>query len=214
MSMKKTELQDLLRQGEELHNLIEQKTQTLVPLDADYNLAGKYWRSDAGNRQFWSRVVLRCLCANIEARLFIFRRIALEAANISKITFTKQERETLIEMREVIENGNVKTKPKWLPIGDSIKESFRLFAKAVGSSFTPDCGAKGFKALCDTFAVRHRLMHPRDVAALEVRDKDVQAAEEGIHWLNQQCEHLFTHCQEEVVARIEAELEVLQKKKY
>ena len=186
---------------------------TLGPLDADYNLAGKYWRSDTQNRQFWSRVVLRCLCADIEARLYVFRRTALEAENLSKISFTKQERETLNEIREVVENGNVKAKPKWLPIGDSIKESFRLFAKAVGASFTPDCSAKGFKALCDTFAVRHRLMHPKDVFAVEVRDKDVQTAEEGIHWLNQQCENLFTQCQAEIGARITQQLEILQKKR-
>ena len=203
----------MLKQGEELNKLIRQKMLTLGPLDADYNLAGKYWRSDTQNRQFWSRVVLRCLCADIEARLYVFRRIALEASNLTKISFTKQEHETLIEMREVVENGNVRTKPKWLPIGDSIKESFRLFAKAVGASFAPDCSANGFKALCDTFTVRHRLMHPKDVFAVEIRDKDVQTAEEGIHWLNQQCENLFTQCHAEIGARIECQLEILQKKK-
>jgi hypothetical protein len=214
MSMEESEQQDLWKQGEELHRLIEQKTLTLVPLDTDYNLAGKYWRSDMQNRQFWSRVVVRCLCADIEARLFIFRRIALEAANISKVSFTKEERETLVEMREVVENGNVRTKPKWLPIDDSIKESFRLFAKAMRASFTLDCNAKGFRSLCDTFIVRNRLMHPKDVVALEVHDKDVQTAEEGIHWLNQQCENLFVQCHREAEARIIQELEILQKKSH
>lgn len=211
--MNRTEHQELLEKGEALNKLIHHKMLTLGPLDADYNLAGKYWRSDTQNRQFWSRVVLRCLCADIEARLYVFRRIALEAANLSKVSFTKQERETLNETREVVENGNVRTKPKWLPIGDSIKESFRLLAKAVGATFTPDCSAKGFKALCDTFAVRHRLMHPKDVSAVEVHDKGVQTAEEGIHWLNQQCENLFTQCNEEIGARITCQLEILQKKR-
>lgn len=105
------------------------KMLTLGPLDADYNLAGKFWRSDKQNRQFWSRVVLRCLCADIEARLYVFRRTALEVANLSKSSLTKQERETLNEMREVVENGNVKTKPKWLPIGDSIKNPFAYSQK-------------------------------------------------------------------------------------
>ncbi len=211
--MNRTEHQDLLKQGEELNKLIRQKMLTIGPLDADYNLAGKYWRNDTQNRQFWSRVVLRCLCADIEARLYVFRRIALEAANLTKISFTKQERETLNEMREIVENGKVRTKPKWLPTGDSIKESFRLFAKALDASYNPDCNGKGFRALCDTFAVRHRLMHPKDVFAVEVRDKDVQTAEEGIHWLNQQCENLFSQCHAEIGARIAHQLEILQKKK-
>ena len=210
--MNSAEQHSLWKQGEELNRLIRQKMLTLGPLDSDYNLAAKYWRNDAQNRQFWSRVVLRCLCADIEARLYVFRRTALEAANLSKVFFTKQERETLNEAREMIENGNVRTKPKWLPIGDSVKESFRLFAKAVGASFTPDCSAIGFKALCDTFGVRHRLMHPKDIFAVEVRDKDVRTAEEGIQWFNQQCQEVIAQCQSKVRATISYQLEILQKK--
>ena len=210
--MNDSQQQHLWKQGEELNKLIRQKMLTLGPLDADYNLAGKYWRSDKQNRQFWSRVVLRCLCADIEARLYVFRRTALEVANLSKISFAKDEREILNEAREVVENGTVRTKPKWLPINDSVKESLRLFAKAVGASFTADCAAKGFKALCDTFGVRHRLMHPKDVFAVEVRDKDIQTAEEGIHWFNQQCEDLLTHCHTHIAATITNELQTLREK--
>jgi hypothetical protein len=204
--------QRLLEQGEKLKKLIRQKMLTLGPLDSDYNLAGKYWRSDKQNRQFWSRVVLRCLCADIEARLYVFRRTALEVANFSKVSFTKDEREILNETREVVENGSVKTKPKWLPIKDSVKESLRLFAKAVGASFTADCAAKGFKALCETFGIRHCLMHPKDVFAVEVRDKDIQIAEEGIHWFNQQCEDLLTQCQTHISSTIANQLEILHQK--
>ncbi|HTJ00873.1 MAG TPA: hypothetical protein VL527_18470, partial [Dongiaceae bacterium] len=105
--MNSMEHRDLWKRGEELNNLIRQKLLTLGPLDSDYNLAGKYWRSDTQNRQFWSRIVLRCLCADIEARLYVFRRTALEVAKVSKISFTKQECEILNERREVIENGRV-----------------------------------------------------------------------------------------------------------
>jgi hypothetical protein len=82
----------------------------------------------------------------------------------------------------------------------------------VGASFTADCGAKGFKALCDTFGVRHRLMHPKDVFAVEVRDKDVQTAEEGIHWFNQQCENVLTQCQAHLGTAIANQLEILHQK--
>jgi hypothetical protein len=204
--------QELLRQGEELNKLIRQMLLTLGPLDADYDLAGKYWRSDKEHRQFWSRVVLRCLCADIEARLYLFRRTALEIANLSKATFTKDERETLTETRTVLENGVARTKPKWLPIKDSVKESLRLFGKSLGASATVDCSTKGFNALCDTFGVRHRLMHPKNVFAVEVRDKDIQTAEEGIHWFNLQCQGCLGQCQAHMAATIKGQLEVLRQK--
>jgi hypothetical protein len=204
--------QELLRQGEGLNKLIRQMLLTLGPLDADYDLAGKYWRSDKEHRQFWSRVVLRCLCADIEARLYLFRRTALETANLSKVSFSKDEREILTQTRTLLEDGVARTKPKWLPIKDSVKESLRLFAKSLGASVTVDSGTKGFKALCDMFGVRHRLMHPKDVFAVEVRDKDIQTAEEGIHWFNLQCQGFLDQCQANMAATITGQLEVLRQK--
>ena len=55
-------------------------------------------------------------------------------------------------------------------------------------------------------------MHPKDVFAVEVRDKDIQAAEEGINWLNQQCEDLLSQCQAHTASAITNELEVLRQK--
>jgi hypothetical protein len=73
------------KQGEELNKLIRGMLLTLDPLDADYDLAG--------------------LCADIEARLYLFRRTALAIADISKVSFTKEEREILTETRTVVEMG-------------------------------------------------------------------------------------------------------------
>jgi len=205
--------QQLIKQGEELNKCIRQMALTIRPLDADYDLAGKYWRSDKDNRQFWSRVVIRCLCANIEARLYLFRRTALETVNLSKVSFAKDEREILTETREVTEGGKLRTKPKWLPIKDSLKESLRLFAKSMGASFNADCGTKGYKDLCDTFEVRHHLMHPKDVFAVEIRDEDIQTAEEGIHWFNQQCADLLDKCKAHVAATVAREILAQKAKK-
>jgi hypothetical protein len=212
IAMNTAQQRQLQEQGEELSKLLRQMMLTLGPLDADYNLAGKHWRDDKQNRQFWPRVVLRCLCADIEARLFVFRRTALEVAKLSKASLTKEETEILTETRTVLEKGVQTTKPKWLPIKDAVKESLRLFAKSHGATFIVDCGTKGCKALCDTFSVRHRLMHPKDIFAVEVRDTDIQVAENGIHWFNQQCQSLLDQCQAHTAASIRKELERLRDK--
>jgi hypothetical protein len=161
---------ELVRQHKALRRLTKLGSWTIAPLDADYHFAIKQWRLDKQNNQFWSRTLFRCLCANIEARLYMFRREAIGMVAVSKETFSKEETEILTEVRTVLVNGVATTRPKWLPIRDAFKESFRLFAKAVGLAFEVDSGTEGFAALCETFEVRHRLMHPKSVFDVEVRE--------------------------------------------
>lgn len=108
--------------AEALRHLISQAALTVAPLDADYNLAGKQWREDKKNDQFWSRTVIRCLCADIEARLYVFRRTAIQLGTVSQVAFTKEDMEFLEESRSKVENGVPISKPMWLPIKDSVKE--------------------------------------------------------------------------------------------
>jgi hypothetical protein len=83
----------------------------------------------------------------------------------------------------------------------------------MGSSFIVDSGRKGFESFCNTFTVRHRLMHPKDVFSVEVRDTDIQVAESGLQWFNQQCEDVLNQCRAHTAATIEKDLEVLRKKR-
>ena len=204
--MKKSKLEELLKQGEELNRIIRKAMLTVEPLDADYNFAGRQWREDKKNLQFWSRTVIRCLCADIEARLYVFRTTALQTGGMSKIAFTKDEMEVLTETRTAVVNGVPISKPKWLPTKDTVKESLRLFAKGVGATFNVDCGTSGCQALCETFQIRHRLMHPKDTFALGIIEADVKTAERGIDWFNIQCGELFAQCQAHIAANIENEL--------
>jgi hypothetical protein len=89
--MNTAEFDDLQKKGDELNRLARIRLKTVEVLDADYNLAGKFWREDKANRQFWSRVVFRGLCANIEARLYVFRSTALDYARFTNVAFTTEE---------------------------------------------------------------------------------------------------------------------------
>src|SRR4051812_46365314 len=139
-----SDVKKALIDGERLGKLIRHVFLTLAPLDADCNLAGQHWRRDKQS-QFWSRFVIRCLCANIEARLYVYRSTALEMVALSKVNFAQDELDMLREER--VDKNGVK-KAKWLHIRDSVKESMRLFAKAVGTPFHPDCSGKGYAAFC------------------------------------------------------------------
>ena len=104
----------------------------IEPLDSDYNRAIEQWRKDTSS-QFWSRTVIRCLCADIEARLFMLRKMAEKLAAVSGVKFDADELEILSEQKIVTIKGFQNTKRKWLPLPDSVKESFRLFAKGMGA---------------------------------------------------------------------------------
>jgi len=158
----------LLKQEEELRKLIRLSTLTALPLHADFNYAASQWRADPQS-QFWARTSIRCLCAAIEAGLFTFRKMAEKMAVVNNVKFDKKETEILTEQRAVRSKGIEKACPKFLPLRESVVQSFRLFAKAAGIRFVVDIG-QGYQALCATFEVRNRLMHPKDI----LRSKSVK----------------------------------------
>ena len=129
-------------------------------------------------------MAIRSLCAAIEARLFIYRKVAEQMAALGGVEFEAAEKEILSEERIVVRNGMQTKQPKWLPIPDSVKESFRLFAKATGATITIDCGVSGYSALRKTFEVRNRLMHPKSPFDVAVKVQDIETAGQAIDWFN------------------------------
>jgi hypothetical protein len=67
------ELKSLEWKKAQLRKLIKYSAFTLHPLHADINYVVEHWQQDRTS-QFWSRIVIRCLCAGIEATLFSFRK--------------------------------------------------------------------------------------------------------------------------------------------
>jgi hypothetical protein len=206
------DLRQALGHRDNLNKIIKQGGSTIAPLDADCDLARENWRKDRED-QAWSRIAVRCLCANIEARLYLYRRTALQALPLSKVLLKQEEEDILREERIVIRNGVQERKPKFLRIEDSVKESMRLFAKAFGASFQPDCGGKGYTAFCATFNVRNRLMHPKGVFDLQVLEKDVETADEAINWMNEQYALMVSAVQAHYSVAIQKGLEEQKKKR-
>jgi hypothetical protein len=180
---KAQELKGLLEKGVNLQKLINLSSLTIQPLQSDYNYAVDQWQKNR-NSQFWSRTAIRCLCAHIEATLFTFRTMAEKIGALSNAQFNKEEMEVLTEQRKVIVKGVETARPKWLQFPDSLKESFRLFAKAVGAEVTIDYGVEGFSNLRKVFDIRNRLMHPKKPFDVQVSAEDLDTADRAIAWFN------------------------------
>jgi len=189
--MNKSETKELLSKAAELHKLVRHSGLTYQPLHSDVTYAIKQWQSDPS--QFWSRTAIRCLCAAVEATLFAFRKMAEKMTIRSGIQFDLKEMEILTEKRIIETNGVQTTRPKFLPFPDSMKESFRLFAKAAGTTVTVDYGDK-FLDLCKTFEVRNRLMHPKQPFDVQVSAEDINTAERGIIWFNKTYMSVIDQC--------------------
>jgi hypothetical protein len=197
--------EELRKMGAELQRSINHASLTVAPLDSDVTEAGKRWRAESKQTpsQFWGRIAIRCFCAAVEARLFTLRKMAEQMAVLYGIQFTSEETDILAEQRTVTGDNGVQTvRPKWLPFPDSLKESFRLFAKPVGTVVTLDYGPGGFSDLCSTFQVRNRLMHPKQPFDVEVKAEDMKAADRGMEWFNRAIADLLGECQTVIRKRI------------
>lgn len=191
---KPTSLAGLEKQHAELQRLINRSSLTIDPLVSDFSHAVGQWRQDRTS-QFWSRTAIRCLCAAVEARLFTFRKMAEEMALVSGVQFNREEVEILTEQKASIgPKGILTTRPGFIPFPDSVKESFRLFGKAVGATITIDYGVAGFSMLCKTFEVRNRLMHPKQPFDVQVSTQDVDTADHGIGWFSDAYGKVMEEC--------------------
>jgi len=171
---------------------------TYIPLWADLTFAIKEWQRDQTS-QFWCRTSIRCFCAVVEAALFGYRKMADQMAALSKVQFDPKEVEILAGKQ--IKNGV--ERPKWLSPADSVKESFRLFGKAVGCPIALNYGDDGFRALCKTFEIRNRLMHPKEPFDVEVRVGDMKTADHAIKWFNNSHASVIEQCQAHVDKSVE-----------
>jgi hypothetical protein len=195
----RAEIAHLVRKELELKKLVKLSSLTVRPLHTDFDYAVSQWR--AAKSQFWARTSIRCMCATIEATLFTFRKMAEQMAALNKVQFGPKEIEILTEKRIVKENGVEKTRPKFLPFRETVVESFRLFAKSLGVKIVVRHD-QGFDALCATFEVRNRLMHPKGTFALAVRESDLRTADNAIAWFNKTQTEVVAQCKTQIDARV------------
>ena len=117
-----------------------------------------------------------------------------DTAHFFHVVLTKDDIKVATQRREYEENGVIKTKPAFLPFRDNIKATFTVFAKAHATQVALRCGDAGFNDLCDTFELRNKLMHPKSLFDLEVSDKAVAAADQGMKWFDSTLRAVLEQC--------------------
>ena len=83
---------------------------------------------------------------------------------------------------EVNDKGDIVYKPLYPTFLNNIKFTFKTFAKSIGSSFTLDLSGQGGHNLREAVKVRNRLMHPKEIADLQISDAEIQTAKEAFDW--------------------------------
>jgi hypothetical protein len=175
-----------------IQKLSREMVLTTYPLQNDLDFAVTQWSKEKANL-FWRRSVIRCLLVLIEAVLWNMKNLSLKISEVSVIKLTDHEISIAIEKRTVMKGEKLETKKNFLPFKDNIKATFKMFAKVhdVPFAFNAD---KNFDALCDTYELRSRLMHPKRPFDPNVSDSDIEAAEKGTEWLAKEWGPLMAAC--------------------
>lgn len=167
---------------------------TLAPLHADTNFALDQEARDKTNQQFWRRTIIRGLLAYIDSLLWHLKQGMPIIASISNAQLTSADLEIIREQRSVNIKGKIEVRANRLKFRDNLKATFSLFGKVCGLDFKVNCD-KDFDALCNTYDLRSRLMHPKKPFDLNVSDSDVAASKQGVKWLQQDYGRLMTACE-------------------
>src|SRR4051812_15987393 len=129
--------------------------ETLLPqLTSDLGRASGQLRENF-NDQYCRRTAIRSLAAAVEGIVFEMKKLALASTGLTKRNLDAEEIEFLSEQR--VEGGE--TKKARLPgFSENFKRTFKTFAQVYHVPCPIDFGTDGFRAMCDTFALRDRVM--------------------------------------------------------
>ena len=189
--------------------LQEQMSETLMHLYADMEAALAEWRKNTGD-QYRRRILVRCIFATIEAVIWNIKNSLPKLAEISGVQLSSDEIAVATEVRIVEKDGQRIEKKNFLRFRDNLKATFRIFGKVYGVTYTIQ-SPQGLDALCDTYEVRNRLMHPKTPTDPIVTDEDIRVSQQGVAWLSSEFNTLFRVCNTAKELKVLTAIETLQK---
>jgi len=141
--------------------------------------------------QFWRRTAIRTLAATLDGIIFCLKQTALATGPMNGFSFDAEE---LCFLSEEAPETTAGKKPKLPGFRDNLKRTFKLFSKLHKISCPTDFNHAGFASLCETYELRHRLMHPKSYWTFAVSDEQKQKAADGIRWLDVEIQGLLNSC--------------------
>lgn len=149
---------------------------------------GKCNGADYATARLWRRTTIRTLAAALDGIIFCLKQTALVTGPMNGFKFS--EKESFFLSEETIESATGK-KQKLPSFRENLKDTFKLFAKTNKISCPTDFNQDGFAALCETYELRHRLVHPKSFMTFCVNDHEKKRAGEAVYWLNNEIKNLF-----------------------
>jgi hypothetical protein len=141
--------------------------------------------------QFWRRTTIRALAATLEGIVFCLKDTTVATGPMNGYKFSDDELFFLTEKAVKSTSGK---KQKYLTFRDNLKETFKFFAKVHKATCPTDFQQDGFAALCETYELRNRLVHPKSFMTFCVSDKEKARAGEAIKWLHTELKNLMDTC--------------------
>ena len=178
------------KKAEALHKLQKKLNLAFEVLDSDLRFAEEQWAKDESS-QFWRRTLVRCFCASIEGILSLLKNVTPDIADYFEVALTPKDMEVITE-RSMGKDGN--PKKFFLPIRDSIKTTLKLYAKAHTIQVPVKYDVRGIDDLENTFELRHRLMHPKDLFGLQVSDQAIDAVIRSDKWFGDVLRFVLGKC--------------------
>jgi hypothetical protein len=157
---------------------------------SDLNHATSEMKAHPGD-QFWRRTAIRTLAASLDGIIFSLKETALATGPMNGFSFDDEE---LFFLSEEAPETTAGKKPKLPGFRENLKRTFKLFSKIHKISCPADFNHAGFASLCETYELRHLLMHPKSYWTFAVNDEQKQKAAEGIHWLDVEIQRLLHSC--------------------
>lgn len=142
--------------------------------------------------QFWRRATIRAFAATVEGVIFCLKQTALVNGKLANFSFNESELFFLTEKND----GLSKKKYRFPSFQENVKETFNLAAKIHKIQCPVDFGHPGFKAFCETYELRHRLIHPKNFMTFCVSDEERDRCKVAGAWLDRELHKLLDKCSE------------------
>lgn len=144
------------------------------------------------------RNLVRATFSAVEGLLWRLKQEVF-AHSVGRTALSIHEQAALLEESFAVDpNGQVKSQPRFFPTATSIRLTVRA-AQRISPAYAIDFSHVGWQRLQLAINVRHRIIHPKDLASLTVTDEEIANCIGGFNWFLALCI--------EVRGEIKAELE-------
>ena len=135
-----------------------------------------------GGSQSQRRAYVRSVFAFVEGVTYRMKETARQyGTGLSKLS--AEELFALNDLSiEVNADGEITSKPSYPKFLNNFKFVFRMYSKVFGSTYNLDCGNSGWENLKKANKVRDRLVHPKNVADLDVLNAEIAASKKAFDW--------------------------------